>query len=99
MGLPISTLSSVGVGTCSCHESPISVSGIIIQGSGNVLAGGLGCAKIGDIVLAGCGHVGIIVSGASTTLVNGINAATMTSPFVGCFVGQIVTGISNVLAG
>lgn len=98
MGLPIATLTSVGIGICSCHSpSPIPQSGIIAQGSANVLAGGLGVGKIGDIMLGGCGHTGIIVDGSPTVMTNGLMSAKMTSTFVGCFVGQVVTGVSNVL--
>lgn len=98
MGLPIAALSNIGIGTCTCHSGPISQSGSIVQGSPTVFAGGRPVARIGDIILAGCGHTGTIVTGAATVNANSISVAVLTSQFVGCFSGQIIDGIPNVNA-
>lgn len=97
MGLSLAIVTSVGVGTCTCHDNPTSMSGIIINGSGNVGATGIGVAQVGvSIVLGKCGHTGILVSGASTVKANGLSVGQITSVFSGCFSGVIITGSQTV---
>ena len=97
MGLPIATIGSIGTGVCSCHNSPQAQTGSVITGSGMVMANGIGVSKIGDTILANCGHSGMIVSGSGTVMADGIGVASLTSSFVGCFVGTLISGSSNVL--
>jgi uncharacterized Zn-binding protein involved in type VI secretion len=99
MGLPIAILGSVGVGICTCHSSPSSQSGTVITGSGTVLANKMSVARIGDIVLAGCGHTGTLVQGSGTVTAEGIGVSVLTSYFSGCFSGTLVSGANNVMVG
>ena len=100
MGLPIATLNSVTFGTVVCVETPFDDSGIVIQGSSNVNASGLGVARIGDMVISNSGYVGIIVDGSNTVITNGLGTARVTSNFVSnCYIGQIITGNNTVLIG
>jgi len=97
MGLPVAIISSVGVGVCSCHKSPQSTSGTVIQGSGTVLANGMGVARIGDMIVANCGHTGTLIQGSGTVTAEGIGVSALTSMFVGCFTGNIISGANTVL--
>jgi uncharacterized Zn-binding protein involved in type VI secretion len=80
-------------GICKCHDSPISVTGVIISGSSDHFSGGAAVARIGDIVQATCGHTGAIVTGSSTDFTNGIAKAHVGSQTDGiCLVGEITAG-------
>ena len=101
MGVPVARVGDLGVGQCCCHPPVpcIGMSGTVSTGSVNVFAAGSLVTRIGDIVIGGCGHVGIIVSGSGSVIVNGIPASRIGDAFVGCFTGTIVTGAPNVLVG
>lgn len=99
MGQPCAHVTSVGVGVCSCHKHPWHTSGIVINGSANVLTNHLPTARVGDMVMGHCGHMGIIIMGSATVRTNFINTARLGDSFSGCFRGVIVTGSPNVLVG
>lgn len=81
-----------GVGTCTSHKSPISVSGVIVASEKKVTCDGLAVARKGDIVLASCGHTGTIVSGSGKVSASGIDVARVGDSFSGSFSGTIVSG-------
>jgi len=101
MGMPQSRLGDLGTGTCCRHSSPtcIGMSGIIIQGSPTVLTNGLPSARLGDIVLGHCGHIGTVITGSATVRANGLPKARLGDAFSGCFFGVISSGSGNVLTG
>jgi uncharacterized Zn-binding protein involved in type VI secretion len=88
----IARTGDTGVGTCRCHKSPISTSGVIQASEARVFADGLSVARVGDIVVAACGHSGVIVSGSGKVFADGIAIARVGDSFVGCFSGVIVSG-------
>lgn len=98
---PVCRIGDMGVGRCCCHSKPpcIGMSGTVATGAPNVLAVGSPIARIGDIVIGGCGHVGIIVSGSPTVLIAGSPAARTADSFVGCFTGVLITGAPTVMIG
>jgi len=87
---------SIARGVCNCHKYPISASAPLVTFSPDCSYEGLGAGRISDIVRNGCGHIGSIINGASTTFINGIPAA---SRVTGCVVGSIVSGSSTVNIG
>lgn len=95
----VAKIGSIWVGTCICsnenHDDPIDTVGTIISGSGNVLADGVGQGRIGDLILAECGHIGIIVSGSANVTANGIGKGSVGSVTSGCLKGVIATGSST----
>jgi len=98
-GLPVARLTDIGIGNDECHSSTKhGVTGIIIEGAGNVVANGLPVARMTDIVMRADGHSGIIIGGAGTVVANGLPVARMTDYFVGCFSGYIYGGAGNVVA-
>lgn len=88
----------IGVGVCVSHKTPIPMTGAIVSGSGNVTTNGLSTARMGDIVLGGCGHIGVIVTGSATVTVNAQGMAHRGDAFVGSFSGVIVSGFDGVVA-
>lgn len=94
----VARLGDLGVGICYRHVSPIPMSGMVAGGSGNVVCNGLGVARIGDIVIANCGHVGTIYSGSPDVLANGLPVARLGDGFAGDFVGTIASGSADTAA-
>jgi uncharacterized Zn-binding protein involved in type VI secretion len=94
----VARLNDMSVGVCSCHKSPISTVGFVITTSPDVFANDLGIARIGDLILASCGHIGIIISGSSIVFSNSINVSRIGDSTVGCFVSTIVTGSPNTFS-
>ena len=94
-------LGDIGVGICCCHDSPpcISMTGTIIQGSPNVLTNGLETARLGDIIIGSCGHIGHIITASSSVYANSKGIARLGDSFSGCFKGVIVSGSGNTQTG
>lgn len=89
------------VGVCTGHPPVPSIPmvGTITTSSTSVSAGGLGCARMGDIVVGACGHIGVIVSYSGTVSANGMGMARKFGTFVGQFSGIIVGGEGTVDIG
>jgi len=88
----IAIYGSIGVGVCSCHDSPRDESGTVMATFPLMTVGNQSVARMYDIVVASCGHVGIIISGSITVTAGNIGLARVNDNFVGCFTGIIVTG-------
>lgn len=98
MAKPASVVGSVTFGVCSCHSpSPITTSGVIVSGAGNVLASGSPMAFIGSTVIAGCGHSATVISGVGNVIVAGSPASGPGDRCVGCYNATIVSGLGNVI--
>ncbi len=93
----LSKLFDLGVGTCFCHPTPIPMVGFIITGSPNNNLCYKPQARIFDIVLGYCGHIGILINGNSTIMSDYRQAVHVGSIFVGCFNGVISTGCNSTL--
>ena len=87
--------SSVCVGICYGHITPIPMTGVPITSSSDKLIENFGAARETDIVLGLCGHVGVIISSQSATKVNNLAQATVGDIFVGIFTGTIMTGAAT----
>ena len=85
-------------GTCSCHLVPINVGGSITTASPDVFANGIAVARIGDTVLADCGHTGTIVSASPDVYANVKKIARVGDQTEGCYVAVIIAGSPNVYA-
>lgn len=87
------------VGTCSVHGPDII--GTIITASGNVNVNGLAVARLGDKVLANCGHIATIITAASKTDSNSRLGTARLGDTVGAspYEGIIITASTNVNAG
>jgi hypothetical protein len=83
-------------GICVCHKDPISMTGIICTTSPDSGGENLGFARCTDIVVGGCGHVGIIVTCSSQVIVNDLGMARMGDFVTGCLIGTIVTSSGSI---
>jgi len=90
----VSRVTDLWVGICVCgpHDIPLSTGGYIIVGSPDVQSTGLAGARVGDLVISYCGHIGYIVSGSGTNKTNNKGKAVVGSQVAGCTIGQIITG-------
>lgn len=79
------------LGTCTCHDEPITVYGTIITASPDHTVNTRGQARIGDTVQGDCGHTGIIITAKPDHLVNNRLAARLGDEFRGCYSGVIIT--------
>jgi hypothetical protein len=98
MGSSSSRFTDSTIGVCIAHETPITVSGIVLSSQSNVFINGLPAATVGDIVLASCGHTGMVVSGSNKCFCNGIAMSCVGDSFVGTYSGKIIGGSSNVFS-
>lgn len=96
----VATLGSQFQGICYSHDSPKTVTGTVITGSGTVLTEGLPTARIGDTVQATCGHTGVIITGSSSHIVEGLPCAMVGSLVLSSSLnGKIITGSGTVISG
>jgi len=91
----IARIGDMASGVCCCHKGCPGMVGFIITGASTISIEGSNSARIGDIVLGGCGHTGIIVSGANTESDEGSPTAKIGDIVVGCLQMTIVTGAST----
>lgn len=92
-------VTSIGIGICICHPTPIAMVGVVVLGSPNKTSESLAAARVGDIVIGFCGHLGVLVNGSSAVQSTVMQQSTIGSPFVGCFNGVIVEGASPCFSG
>jgi uncharacterized Zn-binding protein involved in type VI secretion len=71
--------------------------GTIVTSSSNTTANSLGVARLTDIVVGYCGHIGIIVSASGDIKVNDLGMARVGDAVVGCLTGIISTGSGDSL--
>jgi uncharacterized Zn-binding protein involved in type VI secretion len=97
MTFGIARLGDRTIGQCSCHTSTITVGGTIITASPNTIVNGMNVARLGDTVLADCGHTGTIVTSSPTNICNGAGIARLGDRTTGCYVATIITASPNDL--
>lgn len=83
-------------GTCTCHRRPIQVGGTIITGSENVKTNNLPQARLGDTVLADCGHKGTIITASTTVFANKKGVARLGDSTTGCYKAKIISASPDV---
>ena len=101
MARPIARLGDRTHGVCY-HPShiPLTIGGTIITGSPDVITNEKSTARVGDLVLTDCGHIGMIITGSPTEIANerlvaGIgDAVANKAPYI----ATIVTGSPDTLA-
>jgi len=94
----VARVGDIAVGTCFCHQTPISVTGVIVNGSGVVFSNNKAVARLGDNVIFSCGHSGVIASGSGIVFSDNIGVAHINDIVVGCMQAIIVSGDGTVLA-
>ena len=91
MSIGIARLGDRTHGQCSCHTSTITTGGTIVTASTDTTVNGMVVARLGDIVLADCGHTGTIVTCSQTNTCNGLGIARLGDKTQGCYVATIIT--------
>jgi len=93
-------LSSSIRGICCCHSDPdcIEVNGTLISGSSDVSFGGSPAARVGDLAIGDCGHFGMVGSGSTSVLCNGmptaVSGVSVILPL--CITGLVTSGCESV---
>jgi len=103
MSISNAFITSIGVGFC-IHPShspniPLPMVGVVILGSPNKTSSNLAAARVGDLVIGFCGHLGVLVMGSSDVQSTYIQQSLIGSPFVGYFNGVIVHGSAPCFSG
>ena len=101
MARPIARLGDRTHGVCY-HPShiPLTIGGTIITGSPDVITNEKSTARVGDLVLTDCGHIGMIITGSPTEIANERlvarigDAVETRQPYI----ATIVTGSPDTLA-
>jgi len=86
--LMLSRIGDICVGICTCCKGDPDTTGVIVTGSETITCEESNVSRIGDIVVAPCGHTGVIITGAST--------ATSESELAR--IGDFVTGCLEMIA-
>ena len=79
-------------GICYAHIIPISIPGLIINGSPDSFTDTKANARRGDLVLSFCNHISVIITGSPSVFTNAPNNARVNDAFFGPYVGTIIVG-------
>lgn len=90
----IARLGDKTVGTCKVHGKQ---NGKIIQASHDTMTDSIGTARLGDMILADCGHTAKIVTASSATIVDSLGVARLGDRGDGTYQCTIVTASSDDL--
>ena len=90
----VARMTDMWSGICCCHSDPpcIGMQGIIITASPRHKSGNLKVARLTDMVIGFCGHIGMIVTASATNKTNSLGKARVGDKVFGCTIGQIITG-------
>lgn len=84
----------------SCTEHGGGIGGRIVSGSPDIVVNGRPVARVGDTVIADCGHVAKIVTGSKTVIPNGSPGTARINDRVGRspYRGKIITSSPDTYA-
>ena len=99
MGLSLARTGDPTFGVCTQHDPPIETGGMVLTGSGNVIANGFGACRFGDIILSYCNHTGMVITCSGNVMINGAGAGRASDYFSGQYSGTILLGSGNVFSG
>lgn len=99
MTQPVCRMNDTGVGVCNGPGHPANkpITATIVIASFNVKVNNMGRARLGDLVMASCGHVATMAIGNPLVLVNNMPGCRLGDLFSGPPVGTIIVGSPNVL--
>jgi hypothetical protein len=86
----------IGSGTCTSHIRPISMTGILLASCATVVVNGLPIGLVGDVVMGNCGHIGVMISGATNITGANRDVVRVGDAFSGAFSGVLITGSATV---
>ena len=93
----VARLGDKTIGRCTCHKDPIeNMPGHIVSASPDTYADHLGVARLGDIILADCGHTAKIITSSSVSFANQLGVARLGDLGGGaCYTCKIITASSD----
>jgi uncharacterized Zn-binding protein involved in type VI secretion len=81
------------IGSCRVHGP--NISGTIISASSDTMCNGRGTARLGDIVIADCGHEGTIVSASTDVMCNNRGTARLGDSVAGIYTATIISASTD----
>ena len=90
--IPLARNGDIAIGICPCHKSPRPVTGVVMATAVKSNVEGLPVARVGDTVIADCGHIAVILGGSAKTIVEGKPAGQVGSSVSGDWMGTILNG-------
>ena len=87
----VARVSDTTFGVCYGHKYPITVTGTIISGDTREITEGMPTARVGDTVMAACGHTGTIISGGYRHICSGFPIARLGDKVVGTYMATIIS--------
>ena len=85
------------IGTCFAHKDPITVSGVIVSGDSTTITENMPTARLGDTVVASCGHTGIIVSASTKNFCSGMPVARLGDSVAGNYMATIISAATKTI--
>ena len=98
--LPVARIGDLTIGTCTGHKPPkTNVRGKILTGTASFADNMVGVAKLGDVVMAECGHTASIIT-CSGSVKTDMMLIARVGDLVGrsVYTGKIVTGEGTTLS-
>lgn len=89
-------IGDIGLGTCTCHRSPVQYVTTIVSGATNVNVNAEPAALVGSIGVSSCGHVTTALTGSGTVIANGAPVHRQGDMGQNCGPYTLVTGSPNV---
>lgn len=89
----IARLDDKTIGTCQVHGP--NISGTIISASTTSMTDGFGTARLGDTVIADCGHEGTIISASQDTFCDGKAIARLGDSVSGVYEATIISASTD----
>jgi uncharacterized Zn-binding protein involved in type VI secretion len=86
-------------GVCYKHNTPLTVSGRILSASTDTFCDNLGVARLGDLVIADCGHTGTIISASPDALCNDLGVARLGDNIAGDYQATIISASTTAFVG
>lgn len=88
---------SIAIGYCNtCRKT---VQGKLDTYSNTVYLENLPAGRVGDMVRADCGHLGMIMDGSNSIFIDGVFAATTASSINGIYVAKFNKGTDTIKEG
>ncbi len=84
-------------GICYGHQYPITVTGTIISGDTTIITEGMPTARVGDKVMASCGHTGTIISGGYRHICSGFPVARLGDKVAGTYTATIISSATRTI--
>lgn len=84
-------------GTCTCHQNPVTGFGRIVTGSDKLALDDKPVARLGDIILADCGHEAVIVTASELFLLEDRGVARVGDLGEGCYNCEIIEGSETTI--